>query len=36
MERSRALIERDIAYGYVSREQAAALYGYLPVTEAAK
>jgi 5-oxoprolinase (ATP-hydrolysing) len=35
-ERNRALVERDIAYGYVSLAQARALYGYEPVAELAK
>ncbi len=35
-ERERALVERDIAYGYVSVQQAQSLYGYVPATEAAK
>ncbi len=34
-ERSRDLIERDIAYGYVSLEQAQALYGYRTAQQAA-
>jgi len=34
-ERSRALIARDVAYGYVSMEKARELYGYEPTTEVA-
>jgi len=35
-ERARALIERDIAYGYVSREKARELYHWEPLPEMAK
>ena len=35
-ERARELIERDIAFGYVSLEQARKLYGYEPAVEVAK
>jgi 5-oxoprolinase (ATP-hydrolysing) len=36
LDRDRALVERDVAYGYVSLERARELYGYVPATEFAK
>ncbi|MEJ7931228.1 hydantoinase B/oxoprolinase family protein [Ramlibacter sp. AN1015] len=35
-KRSRALIERDVAYGYVSAEKAREIYGWTPTVEVAK